>query len=114
MDFATFGTCLLGNQLHANDLASYVFHLLQVFSQLYAAPFSPPTGVNLRFDNVPASAGFFCQALCGGYGFIGRIGHDSFLNAYAVAFKNFFTLILVNVHRGQFNGDDGVVFSARK
>jgi hypothetical protein len=55
--------------------------------------------VDLRLDDVPASAGFSSQFFGGGYGLLGRVGYDAFLDTDAVFFQDFLTLVFVNVHK---------------
>ena len=99
MHFAAFRAGLLGDELHAEDVAGNFFHLLQVFGEFHSAPFAPTTRVNLRLDNVPAGTGIGGELLGGGHGLLGRVGHDAFLHAHAVFFQDFLALIFVNVHK---------------
>ena len=98
VDQATFGAGLLGHELHAQDLASDVFYLLQVFGELYSTAFAPAASMNLGLNDIPAGAGLLGEGFGGFYGFVGRVGSDAFLDAHAVFLQDFLALILVNIH----------------
>src|SRR6185312_14498044 len=50
-----FGTGLVGDELHAEDLAGELAGLLGRFGELDAAPLAAPAGMDLGLDDAPAA-----------------------------------------------------------
>jgi len=88
------GPGLVGLELHAQDLAGQVLHVVYRAGQLDATALAPPSGVDLGLDHAHRRAQFlsrFNRLLDGEGGVSARHGH-------AELAQDFLALVLVNLH----------------
>jgi hypothetical protein len=84
----------VSDQGHAQDTARQGLNFGRVVSQLYAATFAAPTGVNLGFDNYCAATEFLRHRAS----FLGRRNHLAARHGDAELCKDLFRLIFVDFH----------------
>src|SRR5690606_20565650 len=94
----TFRSGLGRYQLHAYDVVGTLFHLVEVFSELYAAAFAAATGMDLSLYDHPIRIVLFLQLLGRFHSLFRGFGYDAFLHPHAKTFQYLLALILVNVH----------------
>ena len=101
----TCSTCLNGNQSTSQHVGSNFSGLTRIFCHLYPALFAAldftlpsSAGMYLGFHHTPIRLKLFFNFLGGFRCLFGCFRYESFLNGNTVLFKNFFGLILVDIH----------------
>ncbi len=95
---AALGTCLMSNELHAQNFARQFPSLVHRLGNLYAASLAPPTSMDLRFDYDSVRASI--EQLFGSrLGFFPGSGHRAARNRHTIFLKNSFCLVLMDFHK---------------
>ena len=85
---------LVGDQLHAENLAGVLAYFFDRLGDLDATALSAPAGVNLRLDDPDLAAQRFRRL----DRLIDALTEESARNNHSELFEKFFSLIFVNIH----------------